>query len=571
MDRSRRVAFGNTIAGRFRSFLGTGLQNTDRGQYELVDHDTESAKLEESSSNPASPLHPLGATDEDDKSLRRVADSLPWSAFLVAAVELCERFTFYGLSGPFQNYISNSYHDPNGLPGAIGLGQGGATALTSIFQFWCYLTPLLGAIAADQYLGKYYTILYSAMIYAAGIAVLFLTSLPFAIESGFAMPGLLVAMAVIGLGAGGIKSNVSPLIAEQYQNDRPYTKVLGSGERVVVDPAVTIQRIYMVFYLCINIGSLSPILTTVLEARIGFWSAYLICLGAFGVGLVVLIGGKRKYVLHPPKGSDMSWAFQIVWIGIRNRSLEAAKPGVRRAVPWSSALVDEVRRALLACKVFLFFPIYWLLNMQMLNNLISQAGTMALHGLPNDIMGNINPISIIIFIPLCDRLLYPALRRTGIAFKPITRIFVGFLLAAAAMAYAAYVQKLIYDSPPCYTQPLKCAAALRPDGTYAPNGIHVALQTPAYVLIGMSEIFASITGLEYAYTQAPPSMRSLITSMFLLTTALGAILGAVVSPFAVDPTLLWMYVGLAVAGLATGIVFWFRFRAQEGPNTHAEG
>lgn len=64
-------------------------------------------------------------SDEEKQTLRRVADKLPWAAFLVCIIELCERFTYYGLSGPFQNYIENSYHDA--LPGAIGLGQSGAT------------------------------------------------------------------------------------------------------------------------------------------------------------------------------------------------------------------------------------------------------------------------------------------------------------------------------------------------------------------------------------------------------------------------------------------------------------
>lgn len=44
-------------------------------------------------------------TEEEIHTLRHVSDSLPWSAFLVAAVELCERFAWYGLTGPFQNYI----------------------------------------------------------------------------------------------------------------------------------------------------------------------------------------------------------------------------------------------------------------------------------------------------------------------------------------------------------------------------------------------------------------------------------------------------------------------------------
>jgi dipeptide/tripeptide permease len=59
-------------------------------------------------------------TERERSTLRKIPDKLPWSAFLVAIVELCERFAYYGMSGPFQNYIANKYHDPSGNPGAIG-------------------------------------------------------------------------------------------------------------------------------------------------------------------------------------------------------------------------------------------------------------------------------------------------------------------------------------------------------------------------------------------------------------------------------------------------------------------
>lgn len=62
-------------------------------------------------------------TEEEKSTLRHVSDSLPWSAFLVAIIELSERFAYYGLSGPFQNYIQNDYntvHTPGVVPGAIG-------------------------------------------------------------------------------------------------------------------------------------------------------------------------------------------------------------------------------------------------------------------------------------------------------------------------------------------------------------------------------------------------------------------------------------------------------------------
>jgi POT family proton-dependent oligopeptide transporter len=62
-------------------------------------------------------------TDQERITLRKIPDQLPYSAFLVAVVELCERFAYYGMSGPFQNYIANKYNDPSGNPGAIGMSN----------------------------------------------------------------------------------------------------------------------------------------------------------------------------------------------------------------------------------------------------------------------------------------------------------------------------------------------------------------------------------------------------------------------------------------------------------------
>jgi POT family proton-dependent oligopeptide transporter len=43
-----------------------------------------------------------------------------------------------------------------------------------------------------------------------------------------------------------------------------------------------------------------------------------------------------------------------------------------------------------------------------------------------------DPIAIMIFIPILDRLVYPALRKMGIQFLPISRITMGFFFAALA-------------------------------------------------------------------------------------------------------------------------------------------
>jgi dipeptide/tripeptide permease len=81
------------------------------------------------------------------------------------------------------------------------------------------------------------------------------------------------------------------------------------------------------------------------------------------------------------------------------------------------------------------------------------------HGIPNDLMQNFDPISIIFFVPLLDRLVYPAMRKAKIPFPPINRITLGFWVGALAMAYAAIIQHYIYISGPCYQSPL-CDASI---------------------------------------------------------------------------------------------------------------
>ncbi|KAL2816285.1 POT family-domain-containing protein [Aspergillus granulosus] len=498
--------------------------------------------------------------DEENKSLRHVAENLPLSAWLVAVVELCERFTYYGMSGLFQNYVQRPLDGSQGR-GALGMGHQGATGLTTFFQFWCYVTPIIGAIVADQYLGKYKTIVIFCGIYLVGLLILVCTSIPGALENGAGLGGFIAAVLIIGLGTGGIKSNVAPLIADQYKRKKMAIKTTPKGERVVIDPALTIQRIYMIFYGAINVGSLSLLATPYMERDIGFWSAYLLCLCMFAVGTLVVVLGRKYYVVRPPQGSVITDAFKALWIMIVNRNMDAPKPtwqaengGNRPNLPWDDHFIDELKRALVACRVFAFYPIYWVVYGQFSSNFVTQAGQMQGHGIPNDLMQNFDPISIIVFIPVLEGLVYPVLRRMKIRFRPISRISLGFIVASLAMMYAAIVQHLIYSAGPCYDSPL-CDAS-KVDGTAQGNRVHIAIQTPAYVFIGLSEIFASVSGLEYAYTKAPPSMKSFVQSMYLLTNAFGSAIAEALTPAAYDPAILWMFVGLAVASFLVGLLFY---------------
>lgn len=305
---------------------------------------------------------PIGGkpTAHEKSTLRHVGESLPYSVFLVAVIELCERFTYYGCQGIFQNYVQKPLDGSLGN-GGLGLGHQGATGLTTFYSFWCYVTPLLGGLIADQYLGKYKTILTFAGIYMVGLLVLVTTSIPSSLAAGAGLGGYVTSILLTGLGTGGIKANVAPLIAEQYTRRTMEISVTKKGERVVIDPYVTIQRIYMIFYWTINIGALSLLATPYMERDIGFWSAFTLCICMFAVGVTVLVLGRKMYVDRPPQGSVVTDAFKAIGLMIRYRSMDAPKQsfllekGSNKTVTWDDQFVSELQRALTACKVFTLY------------------------------------------------------------------------------------------------------------------------------------------------------------------------------------------------------------------------
>ncbi|PLB41616.1 putative POT peptide transporter [Aspergillus candidus] len=493
---------------------------------------------------------------EEYAQLRRVCDDISVDVFLVAVAELAERFTYRSITAPMQNYIQNPREDPF-RPGALGMGQTAATGINYFFVCWCYMAPILGAVVADTFLGRFKTIVLATGFAASGVMTLFVTSLPGSLDRGAGMPGLMIALILVGLGVGGIKSNVAPLIAEQYGARPERVKTLPSGEKVVVDPSITVQTIYARYFWVINLGGLSVIPVSWLELKVDFWAAFMLPLCFWVLAMVALIAG----LVRPPQGSAITTAIRVLWISLRNGGkLDAARPYALEKsgspVPWDDVFVDELKRALVACRVFLMFPIFWLCNGQATSNLVSQAMSMNTHGVPNDMMGFCNPATILIAVPLFETVIFPMLRRFNIRFKPISRMTTGFFIKACAIAYAAILQELIYRASPCQRSPEieGCGETRRGEK------ISIFLQVPVYSMIGLSEFFAVLSGMEYAYTKAPQSMRSIVSALFLLMSAIGAALGITLSPVSVDPTVLIEFISLSAVMFVTAIAFFLCFR-----------
>ncbi|KAF2010212.1 MFS peptide transporter-like protein Ptr2 [Aaosphaeria arxii CBS 175.79] len=527
-------------------------------------------------------------TEEDLRTLRRVSGKIPWVAYTIAFVELCERFGYYGCQVLYTNFIQHPLpagqptgRDPreDGQPGALDMGQRASFGIGTFNSFWAYSTPILGAIIADEYLGRFNTIFISIAAAIVGHIFLIVSALPSVLASGKAIAPFMLGVITLGFGTGAFKANISPLIAEQYKQTKLRVVIdEKTGERVISDPSITLSRIFLYFYMMINIGSLTGQISMVfVEKYIGFWCSFLLPTILFCCCPIVLWFCRHKYHKSPPTGSVLiraiklwslaqkgKWSVNPVqtrknfkndrfWEDVKPSHLGANKPAWMK---FDDAWVDQVARGLRACSCFTWIPLYWLCYNQMNNNLTSQAATMTRNGVPNDVITNLNPISLVIFIPLVDNFLYPGLRKAGIRFTPIKRITAGFFLASMAMVGASVIQHYIYATGKCGKYMNSC----KEGDTKIAAPINVWVQAVPYVLVGFSEIFASITGLEYAFTKAPKNMRSLVTSYWHFMSAFSNAIGQALVSLSEDPLLVWNYAVVAILASIGGVLFWFHQR-----------
>ncbi|KAJ7081198.1 peptide/h+ symporter protein [Mycena belliarum] len=533
-----------------------------------------------------------GVTEHELATLRHVRDKMPWQAFSIAVVEFAERWTYYGTTNVFNNYIRAPLPPGSttgavlrenrlvGVAGALGKGQQISFAIRTFNSFFVYVTPFLGAILADTKWGRYKTICVFTVVIFLGHIILVGSATPASLAHPDAALGLLVfAILVMAIGAGSIKSNVSPMIAEQYTG-KLRKETLKSGETVIISPSITIQSIYLYFYMAINLGSTAAISAAFLARDRGYWVAYLVPTCVFAAVPVVLYACRGVYVKTPPRGSIILETFRVVgmcvaaqWArnpvafvrGLRAEAFwDVAKPSsysggtMPAKITWDEEFVGEVARTIAACKVFLFFPIFWLCYSQIDGNLGTVAAGMRLNGTPNDLIQNLNPIAIIIMIPIFERGLFPLLRKHGINFSPIKRIAVGFLVAGLAMVYAAVLQKYLYDTSPCHDgRPSECVDAKK---NPLSSPINVWVVSGPYILVGMAEIFANITSLEYAFTKAPVRMKSVVMAFSQLQTALASALNFALVSVNVEDKFQWLFASFGIIAALFAALFYWTFR-----------
>lgn len=440
-------------------------------------------------------------------------DRLPKHIWYIIGNEAAERFSYYGMRNILTVFLIG--HLLLDVPEA----ERSAVARSNfhIFAMGVYLFPLLGGYLADRFWGKYRTILWLSLLYCVGHACLAI------FENNKA--GFYGGLFLIALGAGGIKPCVSAFVGDQFtESNKHLTK-----------------KIFGIFYWSINFGSLfaSLCIPLVLDIVGPSW--------AFGVpgilmGLATFIFwlGRKHYTEVPATGRDPHSFLRVVWTALQNRTKAKGHwlDGALTKHPASD--VEGAKSVFRVLAIFAMIPIFWALFDQKASLWVVQGLSMDAPMLPildrpmaASQMQALNPLMVMILIPLTQVFIYPGFERMGFTLTPLRRITFGMFIAGASYVLVALIQMAL-------------------DGG---NKLNLLWQTAPYLVLTLSEVLVSTTGLEFAYSQAPTKMKGTIMSFWNLTVFFGNLLVAVIARLNVftGATTYFFYAGLI---FVAGVLFW---------------
>ncbi|XP_066490333.1 solute carrier family 15 member 2 [Tiliqua scincoides] len=387
---------------------------------------------------PAGDNPPKGVCPPEKKSPKVCGTNYPLSIAFIVVNEFCERFSYYGMKAVLTLYFLYFLH----------WDENTSTAVYHAFSSLCYFTPVIGAFMADSWLGKYKTIIYLSIVYVIGHVIKSVGAIPSVGNQIVHVVLSMTGLCLIALGTGGIKPCVAAFGGDQFEEEHVQER----------------NKFFSVFYLSINAGSLiSTFITPVLRGDVKCFGGDCYAL-AFGVpaalmviALVVFIAGNGMYKKTPPQGNVLLDVWKCIWFALTNRIKNRSQhiPKREHWLDWASEkysnqLIIEVKMVTRVLFLFIPLPMFWALFDQQGSRWTLQATKMnADFGgfvLQPDQMQFLNPLLILVFIPVYDFGLYPLMNVCKFNFTPIKKMATGMILAALAFAAAAIVELKIEEN-----------------------------------------------------------------------------------------------------------------------------
>ena len=529
--------------------------------------------------------------------------SLPPQTKFIIGNEACERFCFYGMKAILMVYMTD----------VLLMSKNNAQEIVHLFNAIIYILPLIGAWLADRFLGRYKTILFISLFYCLGNAVLATSDMATSIESKQLI--LFSGLFIIAIGTGGIKPCVSAFVGDQAGgfDSQTMTRIysafywsinFGSFFAMLIIPfvrdnwgygiAFAIPGVFMalstlLFWLgrrtykhkapaqpdfvsilfcrvfggarkaCERFGGEKVAATTATALRI----AAFIVIAPIVIALAVMAynGAENLATLSGLNETQASLCslltvtLYMAAIAIAGLKL-AATLSVRNFFGTLGSMIfnskeqteqlysDEERKGarnmVRILVTFLLVIPFWSLFDQTASSWLVQGKSMqelnfSLFGLQVNFgaeqMQSLNPLLVMGLIPLLTLLVYPKVKQLA---QPLVRMGIGIVLAGISFGIVAVLQSVL------------------------DTGVKLSIlwQGVPYLILTVAEILVSTTGLEYAYTAAGEKLKSIVSSFWSLTIALGNVLviciTSIISGASTEAFILY-----GIMSVAVGVIFMY--------------
>ncbi|CAG9772810.1 unnamed protein product [Ceutorhynchus assimilis] len=313
----------------------------------------------------------------------------------------------------------------------------------------CYIIPLVGAVCADSFLGRYRTIRNFSLIYLMGNVVLCIAAVPVLDHDPivFSFVGLLL----IAIGTGGLKPCVAAFGAEQFR---------------LPEQSEFLRYFFSIFYFTINFGGLVGMIVTPLmrKAATCFGDDTCYALGfsfpalLMAISILLFILGKTFYKLKTPKRNIILEFSKCSWYAVRKKckkSKSRRKPEhwldhAKDKFDWK--LIQDMKIVFAILLLFVPLPIFWSLFDQQGSRWTFQAAHMdgnilGIQIVP-DQMQVINPAMVLVLIPVFDKILYPCCEKLNCLKNPLHRMAIGGLTAGLAFVAAGFLELVLEKTYP---------------------------------------------------------------------------------------------------------------------------
>ncbi|KAJ8770409.1 hypothetical protein K2173_015023 [Erythroxylum novogranatense] len=478
----------------------------------------------------------------------------------ILATEVCDRFSNVGFHANLISYLTIK----------LQLPLVKASNIVSNFDGTASLVTMVGALVADSFAGRYWTIVISCIIYELGLISLTTSAAIKSLNppecqnlvnckeaSGFQLGILYLCLLLLAIGLGGVRPCVLSFAADQISMDK---KSVESRS----------WNFFSWYYFALGVSRLSALTIVVyIQDNISWGVGLAIPTVATGLAFILFVGASRLYKKVKPGGSPLTRLAQVLVSAIRkrkvvlpedtgllyqNKELDAAisvngrllhtdqfrwldKAATVRTNDemnppnlWKLTTVhriEELKSLIRILPIWLSEVVFVAATSHQASFLIQELRTMNRHltdsfQIPPASFAVFSILTLLVGVALYDRVFVPIARRyTGnpMGITCLQRIGVGLVVSILGTIVGALIE-MKRKSVAAHYNLLDSPKAIIPMSGF--------WLVPRYCLFGLTEVFRTVGTLEFLYDQSPESMRSIAIALYWVANAIGDYLGVLV-------------------------------------------